>query len=392
MKKTIFLLTLVIFIASSAFAQKKLVRNAESLKTEGKLQEALETINKAIDPNNEKVDKTISLPETWIARGDILHAISKSTEPNIKALVDDPLTMAIDAYKKAIELDTKNKKTNIIKIKLLEFTNDLTNNAIDAFNIENYKKALVSFEQILDIQDISIFKADDPDFVDTVVIFNAGLAAFNAGEFDKSIEFYKKSAEYGYNGARTYPLISSAYMAKKDTLGALDVLKEGFEKYPNDKSVLEGMIQIFIDLKKADEAMTYLQLAIDKDPEAARYRFAQGRLYEDLGDEAKAIATYLECLEIDPEFFNALYNLGAIYYNKGVEQFNVAGTIPANENEKYEAEMAKADEWFKKALPYMIKCQELKPDDYGTLESLKTLYYRLNQLDKYNEIIEKLGQ
>ena len=66
--------------------------------------------------------------------------------------------------------------------------------------------------------------------------------------------------------------------------------------------------------------------------------------------------------------------------------------IPANENEKYEAEMKKADEWFEKAFPYMEKCQELQPDDHGTLESLKNLYYRMQKMDKYNEILEKLGQ
>ena len=54
--------------------------------------------------------------------------------------------------------------------------------------------------------------------------------------------------------------------------------------------------------------------------------------------------------------------------------------------------MAKADDWFKKALPFMEKCLELEPDDRGTMESLKTLYYRINDLDKYNEMIDRLGE
>ena len=392
MKKTTILLALVVF-SFAVFAQKKNITNAKRLTDEGKLGEALELIEEAVDPNNENSEKTISLPETWETRGDVFKAIAKSSDPEIKKLSDDPLTISIESYKKALELDTKNKSTATLKYKFTMLTSDdLINQAIDAFKLENYKKALSTFEQILEIENMDIIKADDPNYVDTIIIFNSGLAAFNAGEFDKAIKYYEEAAKYGYNGARIYPLISSSYMAKKDTLGALNALKIGYEKYPEDQTVLEGMIQIYLDLNMADEAMTYLQKAIDKDPTVARYRFAQGRLYEDLGQEENAVATYQKSIELDPEFFPALYNLGAIYYNKGVEQFNVARDVPANENEKYETEMAKADEWFKKSLPFMEKCLALQPEDHGTLESLKTLYYRLNDLDNYNKMLEKLGQ
>jgi len=40
----------------------------------------------------------------------------------------------------------------------------------------------------------------------------------------------------------------------------------------------------------------------------------------------------------------------------------------------------------------MEKCNELKPDDSFTLESLKNLYYRLKFIDKYNQILEKLSK
>ena len=45
---------------------------------------------------------------------------------------------------------------------------------------------------------------------------------------------------------------------------------------------------------------------------------------------------------------------------------------------------------FKKAIPYMEKAHEINPTDKFTLESLKTLYYRLKMLDKHAEIIEKI--
>ena len=391
MKKTIILLTFV-FAVSVTFAQKGKVTSAQNLKDTGKLDKAYEAIESAVDPSNAKAAKSIPWPKTWEVRGEVFQAIFASKDENFKKLSDNPLTVALDSYKKAIELDTKGKYAKSIKIKLTLLTNDVTNQAVEAFQGEDYDKALKSFEQIIEIQNIDIVKADNPTAVDTVILFNAGLAAFNGENYEKAIKYYTEVAEYGYNGARTYSLISESHKLNKDTLGALEALKTGFEKYPEDNSVLTSMIQIYLDMKKTDDAMKYLEMAIKQDPTNTTYYFAQGRLYEDMGEEEKAIKTYESSLEIDPDFFNGNYNLGALYYNKGVQQIEVANGVPANENAKYEAELKKADVWFEKSLPYMEKCDELQPNDSMTMDSLKNLYYRLKQMDKYNAILEKLGQ
>jgi len=138
--------------------------------------------------------------------------------------------------------------------------------------------------------------------------------------------------------------------------------------------------------------MKYLDMAIERDPDNATFLFAQGTLYEKVENIDKAIESYKKAIEADPDFFNAYYNLGAVYYNEGVQQIEVANSIPSSENERYQEELAKADKWFKKALPYMEKCHELKPDDNMSMESLKNLYYRLKMMDKYEEMLDKLGQ
>lgn len=379
-------------VVFSGCGQKGLVTKSQTLKDTGKLAEALENINQAIDPTHEKADKTISWPRTWEVRGEVYQAVYQSDNEEVKNLAEDPLTEALKSYKKALELDDKGRFQNSVKVKLTLLTNDLTNQAVEAFNDEDYSKALQSFEQILEIQDIDIIKQDNPEAVDTVIIFNAGLAAYNAENYDKAIEYYKEAAKYGYNEARTYSLIANAYQLKKDTLGALEALHEGFEKYPEDNTILTSMIQIYLDLDKTEDAMKYLDVAIQQDPGNATFHFAQGTLYEKVGNDEKAIESYKKAIENDETFFNAYYNLGALYYNKGVKQIEVANSIPTSNNEVYEVELKKADKWFEEALPYMEKCHELKPDDNMTMESLKNLYYRLKDMENYNRMLEKLGQ
>jgi tetratricopeptide (TPR) repeat protein len=375
---------------SSAFAQKGKVTTAQSLKDAGKIAEAYTAIEEAIDESNPKSEKSIPWPKTWEVRGEIFQAIGQSTDEKVKKLSTDPLTEAFNSYKKALELDSKGSNEKSVKIKLTLLTNDLTNQAINAFQAEDYNKALSSFEQIMEINNMPVVKSDSPDAVDTVIIFNAALAAYNAENYNKAIDYYKESAKYGYNGAKTYSLIGASYQMLNDTTAALEALKEGYEKYPDDNAVLESMIQIYMDLDKTDEALNYLEKAIAQDPTKPRYYFAQGALYEKLGQEQNAIDTYKKTMEIDPEFFNAYYNLGALYYNKGVQQVEVANAVPPSEKAKYDAEVKKADEWFALALPYMEKCNELQADDKMVLESLKNLYYRLQDMDKYNAVLDKI--
>src|SRR5690606_25765421 len=102
------------------------------------------------------------------------------------------------------------------------------------------------------------------------------------------------------------------------------------------------------------------------------------------------IKSYEKAIEVNPEYFDAYYNLGALYYNNGVKQQEVANKIPASENARYEEEVKKADVWFEKALPLMEKCRELKNDDPYSLESLRNLYYRLKMMEKYEEVMKAI--
>ncbi|MBW8332390.1 MAG: tetratricopeptide repeat protein [Prolixibacteraceae bacterium] len=389
MKRTTILFVLL-FAVTGVFAQKGKVTSASSFKETGKLDKAVSTIEEAIDASNPKTESSVTWPRTWEVRGEIYQAVFQSKDENYKKLSNDPLTVAYDSYLKALALDDKDKFSKSIKIKLTLLIGDLTNQAVAAFNEEDYNKALKSFEQIIGIEETPVFKADDPTSVDTVIIFNAGLAAYNAQNYDKAIKYYREAAKYKYSGARTYQLISSSYMQKQDTVSALDVLKEGLKEYPGNGTILVEVINIYLNSNRVDDALRYLDIAIEQDPKNASYHFAKGTLYDKLQKPEEATASYLKAIEYKDDYFDAYYNLGAVYYNKGVKQIDVANAVPSNQPEKYEVEKEKADIEFKKAIPYMEKAHEVNPTDKFTMESLKTLYYRLKMLDKHAEIVEKM--
>jgi len=389
MKRTTFLFVLL-FAVTCVFAQKGKVTSALSYKEAGKLDKAVEAIEETINANNPKSEGSISWPNTWEARGDIYQAVFQSKDENYKKLSDDPLTIALDSYLKALQLDEKDRISKSVRIKLTLLVGELTNQAVAAFNEEKFEKSMKSFEQILAVEKTPVYKSEDPNSVDTVIIFNAGLAAYNAQKYDKAIEYYKQAAKYKYNGAKTYSAIANSYFQKQDTINALQTLQEGLKEYPDNGALLVEVINIYLNANKVDEAMKYLDLAIAQDPKNSSYYFAKGTLYDKLLKTDEATNCYLKAIEFKDDYFDAYYNLGALYYNKGVKQVDVANAVPSNQPEKYEEEKNKADIEFKKAIPYMEKAHEINPTDKFTMESLKTLYYRLKMMDKHAEIIEKL--
>jgi len=390
MKKIILLVAFLISVAG-AYAQKGKVTSAQTLKDSQKLDKALEAINEAIDPNNDKAENSLNWSKTWQVRGDIYRAIYQSKDANIKKLANDPLATALESYKKALELDEKGKDANAVKISLTLLISDFTDQAVKAFNENKYESALASFKNILEIQDLPVMQeADQKASVDTVIIFNAGLAAYNAEKYDEAVKYYTEAAKYGYNGARTFELIGASYLNLQDTAKALTALQDGFEKYPENSAIMVTMINIYLNANKVDEAMKYLNLAIKQDEGNASFYFARGSLYDKISQPDSAIIAYKKAIELKPDYFDAYYNLGAIYYNQGVKQVETANSIPSNQPDKYEVEKNKADDYFKQAIPYMEKASEVNPEDTYSLESLKTLYYRLKMMDKFDEVNKKL--
>jgi tetratricopeptide (TPR) repeat protein len=381
--KRILFVALLLVASSTLFAQKGKVSTALTLKDEGKLDKAWAAIQETVDPANPKAEKSLNWSGTWEARGQIIDAIINSKDENYKKLVENPVEEAYKSYKKAIELDPKGGSP-ALKISLLNFNNTLTNKAIEAFTAEDFTKATDYFEKILDIESVPLMKTDMP--VDTAIMYNTGLAAMNAKQYEKSIKYFTECAKYGYNGGSSYSQIISAYQQMGDTLKSVSIMKEAFDKYPDDQSILVQLINYYISTGKPEDAISYLDKAIAKEPDNPSFYLAKGVALDKLGRQEDAIGEYKKATEVKPDYADAYYNIGVIYFNRGVKQFDVANAVPTNDQARYEAEKVKSDEEFAKAVPYLEKAVQYNPTDTYIKEQLKNLYYRLKMMDKFEEL------
>ena len=388
MRKLIFV-TALLFSGTVIFAQRGKVATALSYKDSGKLDKAWEAIQETIDPSNPKTEKTLNWTGTWQARGEIIEAIIVSKDENFKKLVPNSVEEAFKSYMKAVELDEKGGN-QILKLKLVSFSNTLINSAVIAYQANDYVKATDYFEKKLLIDKSPLFKGDAT--IDTTIIFNAGLAASNAKLYDKAISYFTECTKYGYNGASCYNQIISAYQqlgTKEDTIRAVETMKLAFQKYPEDQGINVQLINYFITTGQPNEAIGYLDKAIEKEKDNSSFYLAKGVALDRLGRQDEAIEVYKKAVVIKPENADAYYNIGVIYFNRGVKQFDVANSVPTTDQVRYDLEKGKADEFFKAAVPYLENAVKYNPKDTYILDQLKNLYYRLKMMDKFDAINKK---
>ena len=382
--KKILLVVILLTVNGFLFAQKGKVSSALSYKESGKLDKAWEAIQEAINPANPKSEKSINWPDTWEARGEILEAIYKSKDENYKKLSANPLEEGYKSFMKAIELDPKGGSP-ALKIKLLSsFIPTLSNAAIEAFQAQKYEVSSDYFEKVLNLEAAPLFKTDNA--IDTAIMYNTGLASMNAKQFDKAIKYFTLTADHGYNPGSSYSQIISAYQQKGDTLASVKVMKEAFNKYPEDQSILVQLINYYITTGKTEEAIGYLDKAIAKEKDNPSFYLAKGIALDKLGRQDDAIKEYELAIKVKADYADAFYNIGVIYFNRGVKQLEVAQAVPTNDQAKFEAEKKKADDEFIKAVPYLEKAVEYNPKDTYIKDQLKNLYYRLKMMDKFEKM------
>ena len=160
--------------------------------------------------------------------------------------------------------------------------------------------------------------------------------------------------------------------------------------FEEDQSLINTELNLFIELGRTDELITKLNEAIEYDQENELLFFNRATIYDQKADFSNAESDYTSALEINSLYFEANYNLGALYFNYGVKLKGDASNTSLDS--KYKKLKKQADDNFSKALPYLEVAFDLNPKDRNTIISLKQLYALKGDYDKSNTMKKKLSE
>lgn len=384
--KKFFLLLAAVSISLGAMAQKGKVTSALSYIDQGILDKAKEALDLA-----SANESTASWFNTYFAKGRLAQASFASKDPKFNAFYTDPLAEAYSSYEKAMELDPKGtiKKKIITGSIYNSLAVDLYNQGSVRFEAKDYPGALKSFETQIKITESELYAGA----IDTGMYYNAGLAAVNSSKYDEAIKYFQKCADMKYMGVSPYFQMSETYLALGDTAKAESVLQGLQSKFPTDKGVTLQLIDLYIKSNKNAEAQKYIQVAKADDPGNYSLYYAAGIIYLNENKYDEAIPELTKSTELKGDLYDTQYGLGAAYINKAADMFKKANDII--DVKQYTLAIDEANAVYAKALPYIEKAHELKPDDTFAMQNLMELYYRMKAKDpsygpKYDAIKAKL--
>ena len=370
MKKITLLAVLLFSIAIMANAQSSKRTTAYNYLKKGKLDKAKENIDPAVEH-----PKTMEDPKTWFYYGNIYIQIATTPLDAYKNLDSDALNKAFIGYTKCMEYDTKNRYKEDVLQNMVVISNNYYTNGLKYYEEKDYKSAYQEFNQAVKVK-------KSLNTIDTLAIYAASMTALSGEMYEEAETGYIELVELDYKNASIYTDLASIYKHNGDVDLAIETLKAGISKYPNEASLLFAQINILLEQEKYDEVITSLNQAIELAPDNHTLYFVQGQSYENMDQMDNAINSYEKAIEIKADYSDALFNLGAVHYNKAVEIYAQANDLPLDAVDEYKELTATAKTDFLNAQPYFESALELIPDDANLINSLNLIYTKTGQLDK----------
>jgi len=362
----------------------------------------------------------------------------------------DALKKAAEALLKAVELD---KKGNLKEKSTTKDLNEMIKNSV--INNAIMKYTAKDFDNAYDLMTYGYKLCQLPKHIsDTAysskqIQYFEGLIAYNAKKYDLAKKHFNQSIKDNYQPGISYHYLADSYAASGDSASSIAKIKEGFEKYPDEEQLIIDLINYYMQRNELDKAVEYIDIAIKKNSDNPSYYSAKATIYDNKTDEltklydkymeeayemkkkafqnrnnsklkaefqkkrdvavdkaleqvrlfdeniSKAEKLYLQSLDINPDFFNAAYNIGRLYLKQNEIKAKHADwllKVYINKNFAKSAEFENAaKDDLKTAAVKFEEALKIKPEDRDLLTVLKRIYFKLHDKQNEQRIIDKIN-
>lgn len=405
MKKRFFLGTLSVllgaFLVVPAFAQEKVVKEVERTVKRDKAD---------INAARQLIKTTLDNPETansahaWYVAGFVEEKAVENgfIKLQLGEAVDEagfykPLYDMVNYYEKAYELDHQPNEKGRVKPKydkkireaVSTYFAQLINAGNEGLQSGDFTKANKYFSKYGEVKRHPMLEGTAAAKVDSlsmeVAFFSAYAATQMEGNTQAAIKELEQIKEVPFNQNEVYQLLALQYINSGDTVKYENTLKEAINVVPQEPIFLTNLANILIIKGENDQALTFLNQLLEKNPTNPLVLSTMGQIYtEGKKDYKTGESYYLKAVELNPESKEAIYGLAQVYFNQGADAINEANSI--NDQAQYAVALEKAKGFYAKALPYLEKVYKLDPDNSQFRTALYNVYYNLGMEDKMAEM------
>jgi tetratricopeptide (TPR) repeat protein len=378
--RSFIIFAVTLFISFQAFSQKSQMKIAQN--TVGKLQAAIvdgkneqdqmKVIGEGIKAieNAQKDRRTKNWPETWAIKAYLSSYISLIDENDSNA--DKYYNEAVLALDTAKKLDRFENNSSLISAATYNLVLRKQEKANTAFRNNEFKTAFNLLKEVSDY-----FPTD------TTLAINTGLSAQSINDYDNALFYYKRAKDNGAGNPTLFQSIASIYTAKFENDLAIETLEEGLIKNPYNTFINNDYINLLIDSEKYDKAIKAIDKTLNVDNQSKLLYFLYGYLHQQKNKNTTAELSYKKALDLDQNYFDALYQLGIAYIDMANSSLKL--TDSTARTAAYVANINRAE-------LTLLQAYEINPNDKGTAQLLIDINTRKNRLDRVQELKRKLEE
>ena len=372
--KTLYTITALVLLNSSAFSQKSQVLIAKnslaklqvsiSRKDDFKKQnivigEGLKAIELA-----QKDKKTINWPEVWAIKSYLNSYLSiiENNELNSEKFYQ----IAIESLEKAKKLDKYESSSKLI--------NATTHNV----NIKKQELGIRAYQQNDFSNAFNLLKQVSDYFAnDTTLAVNTALCGLSTQNYDEALTYFIRAKNNQIKNPVVFQNIAMLYVEKFEPDLAIQSLEDGLKLNPNHPYLTNDYINLLLDNEKFDKAKNAIQIAVTNKPNNQLLYFLLGSLNQSNLKEAEISLT--KALALDENYFEALYQLSLIYINFA------NNALKENKIDKFTHHINRAEF-------ALLSAFEINTNDRNTIQLLIEIYTRKNRLDKVQDLKRKINE
>jgi tetratricopeptide (TPR) repeat protein len=386
MKKVMILLVIAL-TANVMMAQKKDRTDAFMYNKNGQYAKAMASIEKCINHDQFLGMKPNEQSLAWLYRAAIYQNILQSDDEALKAQVPNALEIVYESLMKCLEnesfcADEQNQME--IGMRIASVMTSYYSQGADAYNNGQYAEAAPLFKKAYDIA-ASLGGGDQA----SEMLNLAATSALRAEDYNTALEYFNMMKGNGKETAELYRHLAACYNGLGNSEQAMEMINAGLAINPSDANLILEKVNAYLKEGKGAEAVADLQKLHELDPENAQLLFVLGTIYgdennKDVFDTDKAKQYYEQALAINPNYYDAIYNIGVLYTtmaNKYIEQANEITGFSKAEQEQYNNLIEQANDLLRTGLPYLQQAYEAQPSD-DVKNVLRSIYVKLNMTDE----------
>ncbi|MGY3087153.1 tetratricopeptide (TPR) repeat protein [Hymenobacter sp. UYAg731] len=380
MKKTFLTIAVAVALAgglpSLAHAQTSAVTNAILNQRSGLLDKSRIDIDKAIVN-----EKTSGKAKTWYTRGEIYQGMLESPIYSKQLQPGEGVQKAYESYNKTVELDTKDGEFGKQAVAKMDgLYGRAFNDAVNSYNAKDYDKAIESYKLASKIK---------PQ--DTTAVLYSAYASEAKQDYAGAKASYNQLLGMNYKSVTLYSRLLQMAKQQNDNAEAAKVVQQALAAYPTNKAFMLEDLNMSLASGKGEDALGKINKSIIADPGNSNLYAVRGSMYDQQKKTELAVADYKKAVELEPNNFDAQFNLGVYNYNKAADAYTKASKMDLKtyqaSGKKFETEGKK---YFEASVPYFEKALQLQPDDRNTLASLQKVYFRLGRTAESEKLNAKL--